>query len=149
MAYNQFLLLLTKKLIKSNVEIDVACNGNNLRNFEIINRHHNIRVPDSLNLIQLLKSFFQVRSIIKYYKYNLIISNNRNASFVTRLAILFLKNEAKNVYIARGMYFHDAQNYLFYIISFLTEYFLSFSNDLILSQSKEDINKFINKPFTP
>ena len=146
-AYNQFLLLLAKKLKKFNTEIHVACSGNDIKNLEILDYHHNIVMPNSINLIKSLKSFFQIRSLIKYYNYNAIISNNRNASFITRLAMLSFKNKAKNIYIARGMYFHDAQNYLFYIISFLIEYLLSFSNDLILSQSKEDINKFINKPF--
>ena len=52
-----------------------------------------------------------LRKIIKNNSYDLIISNNRNASFIARIVPFILHKKNKKIYIARGMYFHDAQNF--------------------------------------
>jgi glycosyltransferase involved in cell wall biosynthesis len=84
---------------------------------------------------------FFILKKIKQNNYSLIIHNNRNASICSRIAIFFLKKKIISVYFARGMYFHDNQNYILFFFSYLLEILLLFKTDLILSQTNEDINR--------
>tara|TARA_Y100001970_G_scaffold130723_1_gene161149 strand:- start:7020 stop:8168 length:1149 start_codon:yes stop_codon:yes gene_type:complete len=151
-AYNQFLVNLVNKLNKLKNEIYlIAGKDNNNGNIE----KHNlkevffVKMPKR-KLLSFLSFFHTIRSInkiINILQPDMIISNNRDASSCTRLGMFFLKkNKIKNIYFARGFYFHDDQNYLTWILTYLIEVFLLFKTDYILSQSKQDIKKinFIN-----
>lgn len=87
---------------------------------------------------------FTCLSILKKLKrndYTAIIHNNRNASIYSRLAIFFFKKKIISIYFARGMYFHDNQNFIIFFFSYLLEIFFLLKTNLILSQTKEDIKK--------
>lgn len=84
---------------------------------------------------------FSIFKILKRNNYSAIIHNNRNASIYSRLTNFFMKKDVKSIYFARGMYFHDNQNILVFFLSFLLEIFLLLRTNLILSQTKEDLEK--------
>ena len=84
---------------------------------------------------------FKILKILYKNNYDIIIHNNRNASICSRLALFFYIKKINSVYLARGMYFHDNQNFLKKIISFSIEIFLLISTNVVLSQTKEDLKK--------
>ena len=84
---------------------------------------------------------FSILKRLKRNNYAAIIHNNRNASIYSRFSIFFLKKKIISIYFARGMYFHDNQNFIVYFLSYLLEVFLLLKTNLILSQTKEDIKK--------
>ena len=74
-------------------------------------------------------------------------SSNRNASFLTRVAMLTMPfSGVKNIYTARGMYYHDSQGPLSYSLTYLLEFFLLFFTDIVMSQSEEDVCKLNINP---
>ena len=107
----------------------------NYDNLEIVN----FQFPKNFSLFSIFSSIFNMIRIFKDIQPELIISCNRNSSFIARLCCFFYKAKF-NVYIAFGFYFHDKQNKISFIFSFLLEKFLSIKNDLILSQSEYDTN---------
>lgn len=84
---------------------------------------------------------FSILKKLKKNNYAAVIHNNRNASICSRLAIFFLKKKIVSIYFARGMYFHDNQNFIIFFFSYLLEIFLLLRTNLILSQTKEDLKK--------
>ncbi len=52
----------------------------------------------------------------------------------------------KNVYTARGMYFHDSQRLIPGLLTYWIEVFLLFFTDLVMSQSQEDVDRMSKNP---
>jgi len=52
----------------------------------------------------------------------------------------------KNVYTARGMYFHDSQRLIPAILTYWTEVFLLFFTNMVMSQSQEDVDRMSKNP---
>ena len=99
-------------------------------------------MPRKISLIGFIKTIFQLRKIIKKNNYDVVNSNNRNASFLARVALLTIFfYKVKNIYTARGMYFHDSQRLIPYLITYWLEVFLLLHTDIVLSQSQEDVYK--------
>ena len=147
-TYHTFLEKLTDNIV-NNYDIDICCDltvdkGQNKKSkVSFID----LKIPNNANILRFIQCIFSLRKIIKNNSYDLIISNNRNASFIARIVPFILHKQNKKIYIARGMYFHDAQNFLKKAISILIEYCLYFKTDLILSQSMEDVKFFSKLPF--
>lgn len=152
-AYNKFLIPLCLAL-QNKYEVHLACDKSNEvdNSNKAINKIFNIDILSKIyQLNKLFNGIKQISILVQKNQYDAIISNNRNASLVARLSHIFYfrKNKKlKNIYIARGMYFHDSQPLLIYYIVFFFEVLLSKFTDLILSQTNEDIikiNKFLSK----
>ena len=148
-TFHIFLEKLTDKIC-NDYDIDICCDinvdkekKNKINNFNFID----LKIPNSANLFKFILCIFVLKKILKNNSYDLIISNNRNASFIARILPFIYYKKIKKIYIARGMYFHDAQNIFKKIISIAIEYILYFRTDLILSQSMEDIKFFSRLPF--
>ena len=136
-------------ILGNSYDIDICCNmsvtktDGDDKNVNFINLH----IPNKPKIFSFIKSVFSIRKIIILNNYDIIISNNRNASFISRIVFFILYRKIYKIYIARGMYFHDAQNLIKKFISILIEYILYFRTDLILCQSSEDYYFFSKLPF--
>ena len=146
-AYNNFLISLSK-ILNSNNSLVYLIVGKDMYNNQIkFDNKKNIFLVDmpnrkKINFISFFKTIYNIRNIIKKNNFDIVISNNRDASFCSRLSFFFLKKQKiKNIYFARGFYFHDNQNYISWIITYFLEIFLLFRTDLILSQTHEDLKK--------
>jgi glycosyltransferase involved in cell wall biosynthesis len=91
--------------------------------------------------IYFVTAAYKIYKIIKFNSIDIVVHNNRNASICSRLAMFFLSKKIKSIYFSRGMYFHDNQNILTYLASFLLEIFFLLRTDLIMSQNHEDLKK--------
>ena len=77
-----------------------------------------------INIFSFVKTTKNIIKIVKKINVDIVISNNRDASFCTRLGMFFLsKKKIKNVYFARGFYFHDGQNIFKWLLSYFIEFF--------------------------
>lgn len=142
-TYHVFLEKLGK-ILGNSYNVDICCDmsvtktDGDDKNVNFIN----LQIPNTPNIFSFIKSIFALRKIIILNNYDMIISNNRNASFISRVVFFILFRKIFKIYIARGMYFHDAQNIIKKSISILFEYILYFRTDLILSQSSLDYALF-------
>jgi len=146
-AYNYFLKSLVIKLnkLKNKVYLIVGKDKNNINiNNQKIEQIFFVEMPKRklIYFSSFFKTISSIKKIINNLSPDIIISNNRDASFCTRIGMFILnKKKIKNIYFARGFYFHDGQNYLSWLLTYLIEVFLLFKTDYILSQSKQDIVK--------
>ena len=113
----------------------------------ICDQYKPILMPRKISLLGLLSAFCIFRSAVKLVNPDLVIYNNRNASLVARIGMLFSGLSVKKVYFARGMYFHDAQQWLNYSLSLLAEYIFYFNTSGTISQSSEDVVRMSRLPF--
>jgi glycosyltransferase involved in cell wall biosynthesis len=146
-AFNKFLTSLNEKLTinKSVIYLIVGKDKYN-KNIQFLNKKNIfiVEMPNRkfFNFISLAKSIHNIRKIIIKHNFDLVISNNRDASFCSRMSFFFLKkNHTKNIYFARGFYFHDNQNIILWVLTYFLEVFLLLRTDLVLSQTKEDLRK--------
>ena len=107
------------------------------------------RFPVSLDN---LKAFFELKQIIKQYKFDYIHCNTPIAGVLTRLsAMKSRKNNTKVIYTAHGFHFFDGAPYLNWILYYPIEKILSSVTDAIITINKEDYkrakNKFYSKIF--
>ncbi len=146
-AFNNFLNNFVTEIKKFNNEIFLAVgkdNQNKSIKFYDKNNIFFIDMPkrNFTSVFSFIKTTKNIIKIINKTQVDIVLSNNRDASFCTRLGIFFIKKRNfKNVYFARGFYFHDGQNILKWFLSYIIEFFLLLKTDYILSQSKEDIKK--------
>lgn len=149
-TFNKFLIPLANKLLKKGFSVGVICDGKKINYDNLDGRveFHNVSIPRKVSVRKFIFATRSIRKVIIDNKYQLVNSNNRNASFLTRLAMLTMPfSGVKNIYTARGMYFHDSQHRVAYLLTYWLEVFLLFFTDLILSQSKEDVSKLSQNPF--
>lgn len=145
-AFKYFLIPLVNKLYLLNVKIYLII-GKDIQNKELDIKKYNvffIKMPkrNIFNLFSFYNTLTQIRAIIIKEKFDLIIANNRDASFCTRLSLFFIKRHKPIlIYFARGFYFNDSQNIISWLFSYLIEVLLLFKTHTILSQSIEDIKK--------
>src|SRR5699024_343309 len=98
------------------------------------------------------KAFFELKQIIKQYKFDYIHCNTPIAGVLTRLsAMKSRKNNTKVIYTAHGFHFFDGAPYLNWILYYPIEKILSSVTDAIITINKEDYkrakNKFYSKIF--
>jgi glycosyltransferase involved in cell wall biosynthesis len=142
-AYQKFLKETYLKLKKKyHVDVLIGLEDNMKKNLRS-NFFFYVYMPKKLIkfLIYMPIIIFFILKILKKNDYSLIIHNNRNSSICSRISIFFLRKKIISVYFARGMYFHDNQNYFLFFFSYLLEILLLLKTDLILSQTNEDIKK--------
>ena len=138
-TYHVFLEKLSK-ILGNSYDVDICCDmsvtktDGDDKGVNFINLY----IPNKPKIFSFIKSVLSLRRIIILNNYDMIISNNRNASFISRVVFFFLYRKIFKIYISRGMYFHDAQNIIKKFIAIFIEYILYFRTDLILSQSTED-----------
>lgn len=139
-AYNKFIKEAEKYYLKNNFLVDVIIGSNQILKKK--NKYY-LKFPSSsiISYFLFLITPFKILKILNQNSYDIIIHNNRNASICSRLAVIFYKKKITSVYLARGMYFHDNQNFLTRSISYLIEIFLLISTTIVLSQTKEDLKK--------
>jgi len=147
---NQFLAPLLQSLSERGYEIDLICEGKNLSEQVLgsIRKHYNIEFPKKISIPSFIDVTKKCRKILIKNNYTLCNCHNRNASIPVRFAFL-LPHSFKNslsCYTAHGFYFHDGQTSLGFFFSVLLEFLMSFGDDLILSQSNEDVTFFSKFP---
>jgi len=143
-TFNKFNIPFANKLINMGHEVGVACDGDKLDYDKVVGKitFYNIKMPKKISLKGFFSTIYFLRKIIKNNSYDVVNSNNRNASFFARIALITLIfSKVKSVYTARGMYFHDNQNFFEYYLTYCIEIFLLFFTHIVLSQSEEDVRK--------
>jgi len=143
-TFNKFNIPFANKLINMGHEVGVACDGDKLDYDKVIGKitFYNIKMPRKISLKGFFSTINSLRKIIKNNSYDVVNSNNRNASFVARIALITLIfSKVKSAYTARGMYFHDNQKFFEYYLTYCIEIFLLFFTHIVLSQSEEDVRK--------
>jgi glycosyltransferase involved in cell wall biosynthesis len=148
-AFNKYMIPLANRLLQLGHEVGVACDGESY-NLDEINgeiKFHQILMPRKISPKFFISSVISLRKIIIKNEYQVVNSNNRNASFIARLTLMTIfSRDVKSVYTARGMYFHDSQRLIPFWLTYWIEIFLLFFTDLVMSQSQEDVDK-LNKNF--
>ena len=150
-TFNKYIIPTANKLLSEGFEVGVVCEGENL-DLERINykniTFYNIKIPKKISISGFISAILQVRKIIKRKNYYLVNSNNRNSSFIARIALMTLSRKRHiSIYTARGMYFHDSQRFLQGIATYWVEVFLLFFTKIVLSQSSEDVARLGRNPF--
>lgn len=148
-AFNKYMIPFANKLLDMGHEVGVACDGNNFSYDKISSKvsFYNLSMPRKISLVGFFSTTLSLRKIIKNNNYTLVNSNNRNASFIARIAMITLFfSKTKSIYTARGMYFHDSQGFFSYYTTYWVEVFLIFFTDIVLSQSKQDVKKLSSNP---
>ena len=143
-TFNKFNIPFANKLIDMGHEVGVACDGDKLDYDKVVGKitFYNIKMPKKISLKGFFSTIYFLRKIIKNNSYDVVNSNNRNASFVARIALITLIfSKVKSAYTARGMYFHDNQKFFEYYLTYCIEIFLLFFTHIVLSQSEEDVRK--------
>jgi len=144
-AYEKFIKETYFELKKEfHVDVVIGLEENMKKNFKN-NSFFYVYMPKKLLkfIINMPLIIFFILKKLKENNYSAIIHNNRNASICSRISIFILKKKVVSIYFARGMYFHDSQNYFSLSLSYLLEVLLLLKTDLVLSQTKEDLNKII------
>jgi glycosyltransferase involved in cell wall biosynthesis len=143
-AFNKYMIPFANKLIDIGHEVGVACDGDKFDHEKVIGKitYYHLTMPRKISLKGFFLPIFALRKIIKNNSYDVVNSNNRNASFIARIALITLFfSKVKGAYTARGMYFHDNQNFIKYYLTYYVEIFLLFFTHIVLSQSEEDVRK--------
>lgn len=149
-TFNKFMIPLANKLIESGHKVGVICDGNQI-DYESITTgiidFYDIKIPRNISFFGFISAILEIKKIIKKHQYEIINSNNRNTSFLARIALLTMPfYKVKNVYTARGMYFHDSQRLIPGLATYWIEVFLLFFTDMVMSQSQEDCDRMIKNP---
>lgn len=141
---NKFLSPLFISMYKEGYVIDCVCEGEGFSEDlnGVINQSFNVAFPKRASVSQFLSSIHELYLIIKNSSYDAVVTHNRNASIVGRIAC-FLARKPLNIYTAHGFYFHDAQAPLAYKATLYFEYLLSFTSDHIMSQSTQDLHTMV------
>ena len=104
-------------LIENNYEVHVLCHlGSEKIDFNKRVTLHDITFPRIASPIEFLRAIVKTNKIINKNNFDCVISHNRNSSIVGRIATFFSK-VPHNIYFAHGFYFHDNQNFFFYLYS--------------------------------
>jgi glycosyltransferase involved in cell wall biosynthesis len=143
-TFNKFLIPLVNQLVKQGFSVGVVCDGEKIDYDKLTGQisFYDISIPRKISLVGFISAIISIRNVIIENQYKIVNSNNRNASFFTRLAIMTMPFAGvKNIYTARGMYFHDSQGPLSYLLTYWLEVFLLFFTDMVMSQSEQDVNK--------
>jgi glycosyltransferase involved in cell wall biosynthesis len=149
-TFNKFMIPLANKLMKEGHRVGVICDGNQI-NYDRITggevTFHHIEIPRSVSISGFISAIRAIKKIIKKHQYDIVNSNNRNTSFLARVALITMPfNNVKNVYTARGMYFHDSQRFIPGLLTYWIEIILLFFTDMVMSQSKEDVDRISKNP---
>jgi len=149
-TFNKYMIPLANKLMKEGHRVGVICDGNQINHSSItydrIEFHH-IGIPRSISISGFISAIRAIKNIIQECQYEIVNSNNRNTSFLARFALLTMPFEGvKNVYTARGMYFHDSQRLIPGLITYWIEVGLLFFTDMVMSQSQEDVDRMTKNP---
>jgi len=149
-TFNKYMIPLVNKLMKAGYRVGVICDGDQIDNEKITGStidFHNITIPKKITITGFIVAIKAIRGIIKKHQHKIVNSNNRNTSFLTRAALMTMPfSGIKNVYTARGMYFHDSQRLIPGLITYWVEVFLLFFTDMVMSQSQEDVDKMCKNP---
>jgi glycosyltransferase involved in cell wall biosynthesis len=143
-AFNKYMIPFANKLIDIGHEVGVACDGDKFDHEKVVGKitYYHLTMPRRISLKGFFLPIFALRKIIKNNSYDVVNSNNRNASFIARIALITLFfSKVRGAYTARGMYFHDNQNFIKYYLTYYVEIFLLFFTHIVLSQSEEDVRK--------
>jgi glycosyltransferase involved in cell wall biosynthesis len=107
---------------------------------------HAFDFPQSPNPWSFLSAIRRLTLFLKRSDFAGVVSHNRNASIVGRVAAKCAGVNA-NIYTAHGAYFHDGQSRLARRAAMLLERVLARITTHCLSQSSEDTNLFIREGY--
>lgn len=149
-TFNKYMIPLANKLMERGYKVGVLCDGDQIDYERVaggVIDFHFISIPKEISFSGFFSAIREMRGIIKENHYEIVNSNNRNSSFIARVVLMTMPfSNVKNVYTARGMYFHDSQRLIPGLITYWLEVFLLFFTDLLMSQSKEDVDRMIKNP---
>ena len=135
-----FLLLpLIKKLKKSGYIVEASCAKGDF--FGKIESEgfvvHNIYISRSLNIFKHIKSIWQLSSLMRKRKYDIVHVHTPIGAFVGRIAAHFAKVPVV-IYTIHGFYFHENMNFFKKKVIMFVEKFLARWTTFAFSQSDED-----------
>jgi len=144
----KFLEPLIRQLQSRGVEVEVLCSidRSNFKPEDYCCPVHDFAFPKSANPFAFLRSIRHLARFLRRGDFDGVISHNRNASIVARVAVR-RSGIAVNIYTAHGAYFHDGQSRVSRQLAMLIERLLAPITTHCLSQSGEDADLFIRKGY--
>jgi glycosyltransferase involved in cell wall biosynthesis len=139
-TFNAFLTSHAKLFKKLGYEVYLACNNTGgVINYEFLSsQKHFYNLPFSRNPLSLknLVAMKQLNSIFNYHKFNLIYTHTPNASFYSRIALLFKKT--RFLYFVHGFHFHKKSTIFSWLIFFPLELVMSIFTYAVITINRED-----------
>ena len=106
----------------------------------------NIDFARSFNLKQNLRSYKQMKTLLKQNKYDIISCHTPFGGAITRLAVKKCKlKNIKIVYMAHGFHFYKGQNKIKYLLFYFAEKYLAKFTNEIITINLDDYNIAKNK----
>jgi len=141
-------LPLAKELAARGHVVECACGGEDHQKTSMAAglRVHKCTFPGSGSLLAFVRSAAVLRRIITARKYECVISSNRAASIVGRIAA-WLAHVPLNIYTAHGFYFNDEHGPLARELLMRFEAALSSITTCTLSVTEEDICLMVSRGF--
>ncbi|MBV8454664.1 MAG: glycosyltransferase family 4 protein [Deltaproteobacteria bacterium] len=141
-------LPLAKELVARGHAVECACGGErDARLAPAIGLHvHYCGFPRRSSPLAFLHSTIALRRIIRAGRYDCVISSNRNASIVARVAA-WREHVPVNIYTAHGFYFHDDHGALGRELLMRLEAMLGSITTCTLSVTAEDMDLMISRGF--
>lgn len=132
-----FHLPLINKLVRENIEVHIASNGN--EHFENVKKKFSLpfeRHPFKRNNV---KSLFLLIKIMRDEHYDIIHVNTPVGATIGRCATLLLgKNKPKIIYTAHGFHFFKGAPKKYWFIFFPVEYLLAKVTNVLITINEED-----------
>lgn len=85
-----------------------------------------------------MRSFCQLRKILKQEEFDIVHCHTPIAGAICRLCCLSLGSKAKIIYTTHGFYFHSKSSKQAWLVYYPVEKILSFFTDIIITINKED-----------
>lgn len=140
---NKFHIPTIKEFKNHGWVVDVACSGN-AEVPECDHRHYGkwSRSPFSLGTIS---GTVQLRKIVKENRYDVVYCHTPVGGFVSRFALIGLRNKPKVVYFAHGFHFYKGVSKVVWFTIYPIEKMLSHFTDLLITLNNEDYELAVQK----
>ncbi|MEG2232468.1 MAG: glycosyltransferase family 4 protein [Bacilli bacterium] len=134
----KFLIPYLKFFKEKDYEVHIATKSSGF-NIPYCNKFFEVDFARSLNIKQNLKSYIQLKKVLKEEFYDIIFCHTPLGGAITRIAsIKYRKKGTKIIYVAHGFHFFKGAPLKNWLLFFSTEKFLSRYTDIILTMNYED-----------
>ena len=135
--YIKFLIPQLKEFKLNGYEIHIATKSENL-DVPYVDKKIDVCFARSFNIKDNIKSFKQMKQLIKSEKYDIISCHTPFGGAITRLAAKSVKSKAKIVYMAHGFHFYQGAPIKNWLLFYFAEKYLAKYTDVLLTINSED-----------